>query len=113
LSDCVDEDNGGAITHSQPIISRCDPLPILEMAKHPFNDITASVCGAVERIGKGTSSTARNDSFNSLAFESRAEPIRVVGFVSNIGRKDGNSIAWSKNIWVRPRSCERADAVDI
>jgi hypothetical protein len=53
------------------------------MAKHPFNDITASVCGAVKRIGNGPSSTARNDSFDALAFEPRAEPIRVIGFVSN------------------------------
>jgi hypothetical protein len=53
------------------------------MAEHPLNDITASVYGAIERIGNGTSSTARNDSFDALLFKPRAEPIRVIGFVSN------------------------------
>jgi hypothetical protein len=42
----------------QPVISRCDPLPVLEMAEHLFNDISASVCCAIERIGHGTRGTA-------------------------------------------------------
>ena len=51
MSNCRDEDNGGEVINSQPVISSCDTLPVLEMAEHPLKGVAAAVCCAIERIG--------------------------------------------------------------
>ena len=76
------EDNSGEIVDGKPIVSGRDALPVLEPSEHALDDVSASVCDAVERIGDCTGGSARNDGFDASFLEPIAKSIGVIGPVS-------------------------------
>ena len=43
---------GGEIVAGMAVVSGCDTAPVFESAEEPFDDIPASVCAAIERVGR-------------------------------------------------------------
>ena len=94
MGDRRNEDNGGEIVDRKPVVSRRDALPILESAEHALDDVSASVCCAVERVDDGTGGAARNDGFDAFVLKPSAQAISVIGLsaMSRLAGANASSI---------------------
>ena len=75
----------------KPVVSRRDPLPVLEPSEHALDDVPASVCCAVERVDDGSRGAAEDDGFDAFILRPGAQAISVIGPVGDqqFGRREG------------------------
>jgi hypothetical protein len=45
------ESEAGEVVSSEAVVSGCDASPILQLAEHAFDDVSALIGGAIERDG--------------------------------------------------------------
>jgi len=66
---------------SEAVVSGCDAPPILQLAEHAFNDVSALIGGAIEWVWRAPRGGGGNGRSDLSLPEPPAQTVRVVGLV--------------------------------
>ena len=84
LGPCDDdggESEAGEIVSSEAVVSGCDASPILELAEQAFDDVSALIGGAIERVRGAPGGGGGNGCSDLPLLEPSAQAVGVVGLV--------------------------------
>ena len=80
-----DDDSGesqaGEIVASEAVVSGCDASPILEPAEQAFDDVSAPIGGAIERVWRAPRGGGGNGRSDLPLLEPLAQAVGVIGLV--------------------------------
>ncbi len=120
LGPCDDdggESEAGEIVSSEAVVSGCDASPILELAEQAFDDVSALIGGAIERVWHAPRGGGGNGRSDLPMLEPSAQTVGVVGLVrkhalwlsdgaeKRNGHDDVGDVSW------RQRESDRSAAI--
>jgi len=75
------ESEAGEIVSSEAVVSGRDASPILQLAEHAFDDISALIGGAIERVWRAPGGRGGNGRSDLPLLQPSAQTVGVVGLV--------------------------------